>query len=171
MVVECDSKGFSSLSELNRHVGAVHTLHTIFCPITGCARSESAPVKKSFNRKDHLNEHMRRKHPEFKDSTTASPSRSSSPQNHSPGSSPPTIPLSTNPKRKRRESIDNEERSQLTKKLRDAQEKIRTLKAENLKLRDPGNKELVELRARVKWFEDNNKLLTQVVDRISRDRA
>jgi hypothetical protein len=168
VTIGCKSEGYSSQSELKRHIDAKHTVQNLYCTIPGCSQ------KKRFNRKDNLNEHIRRKHPEFEKPTTASPSRSSSPQQRAsegPLSPNSSVPFSSGSKRKDRASTDAEEHSQSTKKRKDLQEEIQTLKAENLQLRYSRDRELDKLRARVKWLEDNNKLLTQVVDRMSRDKA
>lgn len=165
-----DSKGFSSLSDLTRHINTVHTSHNIFCPVAECRRSETGSVKKTFKRKDHLSEHMRRKHLYNPSLLTPSLSRSPSPQQHVPESPPyleRTVLLSAgNSKGKQRSSEDGEEHGQPTKR-RDFAKEVEVLKAENMGLKESRDFE----RARVKWLEDNNKILTQFIDRLPKDKT
>jgi len=107
VTIGCQSEGFSSRSELKRHIDARHTVQNLFCTIPGCGQ------KKRFNRKDNLEDHVRRKHPKLE-----KPTRSSSPQqraSESPLSPNSSVPLSSGSKRKERASTDAKEHSQSTK--------------------------------------------------------
>lgn len=55
--------GFTSKGDLVRHQNSVHTSSKIYwCDHNGCSRSNSAPRKRPFARKDHLQEHVKRIH-------------------------------------------------------------------------------------------------------------
>lgn len=164
----CDSKGFATLSELNRRINALHTVLHIFCPVASCNRSENAGQKKTFKRKDHLQEHLRRKHPEFKGPKTRlfiEP-----PIDTSVSSPTPSPPLHL-AKRKRHAQDDGEDMYQSLQGVTNYAQEIRQLKHEHVRLRESKDKECHELRARISWLEDNNKILTQVVDRMSKEKV
>lgn len=64
------SNGFSSKGDLERHKRSIHKqpfLHEVatrshYCPELSCPRSSSSSSNEPFVRKDHLREHIKRKH-------------------------------------------------------------------------------------------------------------
>ncbi|PVI05156.1 hypothetical protein DM02DRAFT_668617 [Periconia macrospinosa] len=61
--------GFSTRGELKRHVNSLHKKGTIYCTVPTCPRSSSSGGNNPFSRKDNLQDHMIRKHPNHRSPT------------------------------------------------------------------------------------------------------
>ena len=147
-IKDCISRGFSSPSELSRHVTAIHRSHSLFGPIRGCNRAEDAPNKKTFNRQDHLDDHMRRTHPKPGDPNTASLAKSLSTGPHSPAAILPPVP-STTLTRRYANHLPAEQIEVSAKKTKTEDPKFQHLLVDSSKLRDTEASEVFELKLRV----------------------
>jgi hypothetical protein len=173
-ITGCTSEGFGTKVDLDRHLKAVHQDHHLFCPVEGCNRAETAPVKKSFHRRDNLDDHVRRRHPTMATSNIASATLPSS-WLETPVNSIAEASLETRPIAKRRressppgdkENYQAKRIKQLEKELEGLRAELRTEKQELKAEKQELKAEKQELKEELKAVKAENQELRAEISRV-----